>query len=265
MDVHHLKLQLSLVFLSAALIAFQLELIQILALVQWHHFGYMVISIGLLGFGASGSCIALFRSWLLHRFDRLLTPLLICCSIAIALSVPLSQRVISSFDIGLLFIDYSQFGYLLASQLIYFFVFFIGALVIGLIFIHDSQRIGSLYFANLIGSGIGGIMFVALMYLILPQQLVVLTALLPWFSALLVIEKRSIPALTLVILCPVIIAASLYCSNPIQPSQYKGISKTLNLPQAKITSLPFSRCLIARRQIYVSMKASIRTADMTLV
>ena len=234
MDFHYLKLHLSLVFLSAALIGFQLELMQILALVQWHHFGYMVISIGLLGFGASGSCIALFRSWLLHRFNILLAPLMFGCSIAIALSLPLSQGLISSFDICLLFVDPGQIAYLLLIQLIYFLIFFLGALAIGLVFIRDSDKISSLYFANLVGSGMGGIAVVAIMYLILPQQLVVLTALLPWFGGLLVIQKTRIPALIFALLPPVIIGTALYFPLPIQPSQYKSISRTLDLPEAEV-------------------------------
>lgn len=236
MDFHHLKLQMSLVFLSAALIGFQLELMQVLALVQWHHFGYMVISIALLGFGASGSCIALFRSWLLPRIDSLLAPLLFCCSMAMALSLHLSQGLISSFDICLLFVDSWQFAFLLLSQFIYFLIFFLGALAIGLIFIHDSDKIGSLYFANLVGSGLGGIAVVAIMYLVLPQQLVVLTALLPWLGGLLVIRKAGITALTFAILCPAIIGTALIFPLSSQPSQYKSISRTLDLPEATVSA-----------------------------
>jgi len=236
MDLAYLKLSLSIAFLSAALIGFQLELMQVLAIVQYHHFGYMIISIALLGFGASGTCIALFRSQLLHRFKSLLPLLMFCCSMTMALSLALSQNLISSFDICLLFVDFRQFISLVLSQLIYFLIFFPGALAIGLVFIHNSDTIGSLYFANMVGSGLGGIAVVAIMYLVLPQQLIVLTALLPWFGGLLVIRKATIPALVLAILCPAIIGISLYFPLVIQPSQYKSISRTLDLPQAQITA-----------------------------
>ena len=59
------KLHISVGLLSAAIIAFQLVLIQVLSTVQWYHFAYMVISMALLGFGAAGSVLAIFRKRLL--------------------------------------------------------------------------------------------------------------------------------------------------------------------------------------------------------
>ena len=40
---------------SIALVAFQLALMQILSIVQWHHFASMTISVALLGFGCACS------------------------------------------------------------------------------------------------------------------------------------------------------------------------------------------------------------------
>ncbi len=50
---HLVRLSFSIALLSIAIISFQLSLIQILSIVQWYHFAYMVISIALLGFGAA--------------------------------------------------------------------------------------------------------------------------------------------------------------------------------------------------------------------
>jgi hypothetical protein len=55
--------------ISAAVIAFQLALMQLLSLVQWYHFGSMIISVALLGFGAAGTCLSLLRSRLMRHFD----------------------------------------------------------------------------------------------------------------------------------------------------------------------------------------------------
>ena len=54
--------------LSAAVLAYEVLLMRLLAIVQWHHFAYMVISIALLGFGASGTFLALAQDWLKPRF-----------------------------------------------------------------------------------------------------------------------------------------------------------------------------------------------------
>ncbi len=45
---------LALVVISAAILAYEVLLVRLFAIVQWHHFAFMAISIALLGFGASG-------------------------------------------------------------------------------------------------------------------------------------------------------------------------------------------------------------------
>ena len=184
-----LQLHLSLALLSAALIAFQLEQMQLLALVQWHHFAYLIISVALLGFGASGTFIALCRPILLRHLEWLLPVLMFACSITMALTLTSSQDINNRFDISLLFVEPGQAALLLMSQFIYLLVFFLGALPLGLVFISFSSRINTLYCANLVGSGIGGVSAVILMYFLLPQQLPALTALLPWAAGILVISR----------------------------------------------------------------------------
>ena len=232
-----LRLHLALILLSAALIAFQLEQIQLLALVQWHHFAYLIISVALLGFGASGTLIALCRPILLRHLEWLLPVLMFACSISMALALTISQDMINRFDICLLFIEPGQTALLLLSQCIYLLVFFLGALPLGLVFIGFSSRINSLYCANLVGSGIGGITAVTLMYFLLPQQLPALTALLPWAAGVLVIPRtRRLPLIAGGALTLAVIAAVAYYPPQIHPSQYKDISRTLDLPDAEIAA-----------------------------
>jgi len=45
--------------LSAAGLAFEVTLTRVFALAQWYHFAFMSVSLALLGFGASGSALAL--------------------------------------------------------------------------------------------------------------------------------------------------------------------------------------------------------------
>src|SRR5262249_9006408 len=47
-----------LLLISAAVLADEVVLVRAFAIGQWHHFAYMVISIALLGFGASGTLLA---------------------------------------------------------------------------------------------------------------------------------------------------------------------------------------------------------------
>lgn len=230
-----LRLHLALILLSAALIAFQLEQMQLLALVQWHHFAYLIISVALLGFGAGGTFIALCRTILLRHLDWLLPVLMFGCSIIMALALPISRDITSRFDICLFFVEPGQAVLLLLSQCIYLLVFFLGALPLGLVFVGFSSRINSLYCANLVGSGIGGVSAVSLMYFLLPQQLPALTSLLPWAAGVLVISRtRRGPVLAVGVFTLAVIAVVAYHPPQIRSSQYKDISRTMDLPGAEI-------------------------------
>ena len=44
---------------SAVGIAFQIALMRVLSIGQWHHFAYMIISVAMLGFAVSGTVLAL--------------------------------------------------------------------------------------------------------------------------------------------------------------------------------------------------------------
>ena len=86
-----LRLHVALAMISAAVIAFQLALMQLLSLVQWHHFASMIVAVALLGFGAAGTCLSLLRSRLMPHFAPLL-PLLLCLSgAAMALVTGIAQ------------------------------------------------------------------------------------------------------------------------------------------------------------------------------
>ena len=48
--------------ISAAVLAYEVLLMRLFAIIQWHHFAFMIISIALLGFGVSGALLAVFRA-----------------------------------------------------------------------------------------------------------------------------------------------------------------------------------------------------------
>ena len=54
--------------ISASALAYEVLLIRLFSIVQWHHFAYMVISLALLGYGASGALLTLAGRLLLPRF-----------------------------------------------------------------------------------------------------------------------------------------------------------------------------------------------------
>ncbi len=229
------RLLISVGFLSVAIIAFQLVLMQILSITQWYHFAYMVISVAMLGFGFSGSVLAVARRWFLDRADTLLPLLMILSGLSMAIVIPFTQSLLGGFDMYLLFVDTSQIWLLVATYLVYLIPFFLAALAIGLIFVKYVSSIGTAYFANLIGSGLGGLVAIAFLWSFFPNQLPGFVALFPVLAGLLLIGNEYRAALISVSSVSAIIAI-FFIVNPSQltVSEYKSISRTMNLPQATI-------------------------------
>jgi spermidine synthase len=208
---------------------------QILSIVQWYHFAYMVISVALLGFGASGTIISLARSWLMKRAEFMLPLLMISSGIVMAVVIEVSQTDFLRFDSYLVFVERAHVGALVLTYLVLFVPFFLGALALGLVFVRYVGQIGRLYFSNLVGSGLGGVVAIVLLWVFLPQKLSSLISLLPFAAGLLFLPDRS--------RLPIVMTAIIGCSLSVYyfidsprliPSEYKSLSRALNLPQAKI-------------------------------
>ena len=54
------SLRLSLILISAATLTFEITLTRLFSVAQFYHFAFMIVSIALLGFGASGTILAIF-------------------------------------------------------------------------------------------------------------------------------------------------------------------------------------------------------------
>jgi predicted membrane-bound spermidine synthase len=231
---------------SSGIIAYQLVLMQLISIMQWYHFAYMIISIAMLGFGASGTVISLFRKKLLENYSWLLPSLIALTGFLMILSFHLARHPSFQFDLYLLFVDRSQFGILVINYILYFLPFFTGALVIGLIFIENAGQIGKFYFSNLLGSGAGGILAVIILSNLFPVITLPLISVIPLVASLLLLNKRKI-VLQITTIFITLFTALWFLISPgqVPVSEYKSLSKTLNLPEAKIIfSKPDARGLI---------------------
>ncbi|RLD29445.1 MAG: hypothetical protein DRI70_02345, partial [Bacteroidetes bacterium] len=195
----------------------------------------MVISIALLGFGASGTLLAIYRRWMLVRIDFLLPFLMISSGLLMTVVIRASRYEFLLFDSYTLFVDRSQFSRLLATYFLFFLPFFFGALAIGLIFVKRVSHIGTYYFSDLLGSGLGGILALFLFWQFSPQEIPSVIAILPIFAGVLIIRKRARPYLiSYTILSLSLVIVHLIKPFDLLPSQFKSISYALNLPEAKI-------------------------------
>jgi hypothetical protein len=230
-----LRLPVAVGLASAAVIAFQLVLMQLLAIAQWHHFAYMVISMALLGFGAAGTVLVLCRAFLERHYAIALPVLFLAGGVAMAATSWLAGLA-GDFDAFLLFFDRDQIGLLLLSYASYCLPFFFCGLAITLVFYQEVPRIGLLYFANMTGSGAGAALIIGLLWVLPPTRLAGVLAMLLLVAAWLSRPSRSgqalHPALWLgALLVPVL--SALWPAAP-SSSEYKDIHGALQLPGARI-------------------------------
>ncbi len=229
-----IRLLLALGLHSVAIIAYQLVLMQMLSFIQWHHFAYMIISIAMLGFGASGTLVVIARKWFIKKADWLIPMLMIISGLAMAVTFPISRHETIQFDLYILFTEIRQFPRLAVNYVLFFLPFFFGALAIGLIFIIHAKKIGVYYFSNLIGSGIGGILVLLMLSYLYPQQAFPLIALLPVISGIIIFSKKyKTPQFTLIAIS-VAISIMFFVRPPeVTISEYKSLSMTKTLPGAE--------------------------------
>ncbi|MGZ8902412.1 MAG: SAM-dependent methyltransferase, partial [Methylobacter sp.] len=58
--------------ISASALAYEVLLMRLFSIIQWHHFASMIISLALLGYGVSGVFLALNRDRLTHHFPKVI-------------------------------------------------------------------------------------------------------------------------------------------------------------------------------------------------
>ena len=229
------RINVAIGLISAAIIAFQLILMQILSYVQWYHFAYMIISIALLGFGAAGTFLTIFQQKLEKNYYTLFPFLLIVTAILIPVVVGIANSEAVRFDSLLIFQDSRHIGKLILTYFIFFLPFLTGALAIGMSFSKFADQIGKIYFSNLIGSGIGGIIAIFFMQWIIPEQQSFAVAILAFVGGIVSLPKNKKSLIRIIVPLSTLILIILFFYPPrLTPSEYKDISKTMLLPDAKV-------------------------------
>jgi len=229
------NLEWAVLLISAVGIAYQVALMRVFSIAQWHHFAYMIISIAMLGFGASGTVLCLLRSRLRGREAACLhmTALVLCFSLIGCYA--LSQQV--PFETFQLVSQPRQLVYLLALYAILAVPLFLVSTCVTLGFFLAPKQIGRLYFFNMFGSGLGAAGVVGLLYVAHPSALPYVLAVPAALAHLMLVRGRRcgrVRGYGLFVF--LILVTALGGIAPVRISEYKGLSYALNLPGAAIVA-----------------------------
>lgn len=142
--------------LSCGLLGFEIGLMRILLYASWHHFAFLVISVVLLGFGASGTILTFLRHRLLPRREGTLHILILATAIAMPISVYLAQYVPVEAHVVPALLGKQVCLWILYWMLLTI-PFILGASGIGLALMTAGRYLPIVYAANLAGSALGAI------------------------------------------------------------------------------------------------------------
>jgi MFS family permease len=132
----------------------ELSLTRVMSVTLWYHFGFLVISTALLGFGASGVTLALWRRLREEMpLDRSLSVLALFFGLTTLASFWLQQHI--PFDPFSLLSDLSQLWLMPLFLLTVVVPFFFAGLALALLFTRGSASVNRLYAFDLLGAGLG--------------------------------------------------------------------------------------------------------------
>ncbi|ODB89299.1 hypothetical protein A3193_03915 [Candidatus Thiodiazotropha endoloripes] len=222
--------------LSASALGYELLLMRLFSIIQWHHFAYLVIALALLGYGISGSLLYLRPAIVLRRFSQLYSLALLLFALSSISGFMLAQSI--SFNIEELFWNPAQILRLILIFLLLALPFAFAASAICMTFMHyPRDTVSKLYAADLIGAGLGAIITLIAIYYVMPQNLLIGLSLTGVVATLIAIWETAIKPKTTLQLLTVAISALFFVIIPdlkLNYSPYKSLAQTLNIKGARI-------------------------------
>jgi len=167
---------IGLFLLSAASLTFEIILTRIFSVAQFYHFAFMVVSLALLGFGASGTFLSLFPRIKTHASDRLLPALAWAFMLTVLGSYLLILYV--PFDSFRVLRDWRQVAVLMMHYIALATPFFCSGVAVGVLFATRPREIGRVYAANLAGSAAGCLLAIGVPGLVGGEGVILLCAVL---------------------------------------------------------------------------------------
>jgi hypothetical protein len=225
----------SISLISAAALGYEILLMRLFSIIQWHHFAYMIISLALLGYGASGTFIALARPWLLARFTGAYRINLALFGLsAVACTLAAQQLPINVEEI---LWDWHQALYLFAVYLLLALPFLFAANAVALALTRYRRAIARVYAADLTGAGLGSLGIILLLFLVFPGTALKLIGALGLLASLVAARELHGPHARWQ--AGTLLAALLLLALPgewltPQPSPYKALSQTLRIGGTRI-------------------------------
>ena len=223
---------------AGAVIALQIDIMRVFAVGNWTHFGSLVVSLAMLGFGLTSAVMAIATEWFKRNWR-------LAAGLGLGLMGPLAvgaNLFIQQLGFNPIYLvsDPHQKWKLAEIFLASLTPFLGGAVFLGSIFLKSNKTFGRVYFADLAGSGLSGLVFLGAMYVFPPVNLIAAPLIL-WFAACIAFtflpggRGARIPFVVAALVAfgaHFVVAPALGVSR-LAVNDYKGASYARRLPEAK--------------------------------
>ncbi len=224
---------IGLFFISAATLLLEITLTRIFSVAQFYHFAFMIISLGMLGFGASGTWLALFPRWGRDRPRRTLAILALAYGVTSVGAYALTN--VLPFDSFSIAWERQQVAILALHYVALAAPFFCSGATLGLLFAQHPQAVSQLYALNFGGSAVGCALALLVPTWLGGAGIVLLCGALGGVAALCFANARTMRvAAGALIIAMGIAGATRPAPLTIELSPYKGLSHALRLPDARV-------------------------------
>lgn len=221
---------LSLALLSASALAYEVLLMRLFSIIQWHHFAYMIIGLALLGYSISGTVISIYKHRLIGNYHL---SYILCVFLFGLTSIGcylFAQNI--PFNAEEILWDFWQVVYLGSMFLILTVPFFMAATAICLSFIAYDAKVSRIYAADLLGAGMGSLLILLLLYWVFPQWALILVGIGGLLAATLAVYELNFPYRKSISIINVLLIGLLFYAGPslqLNISPYKGLMQALQI------------------------------------
>jgi hypothetical protein len=233
--------------LSAATLTFEVNLTRIFSVAQFYHFAFVIVSLALLGFGASGTVLSLFPR--LKERDPACTLTWLSWGFALAAVGSYALTLCVPFDSFRIAREWQQGAVLALHYVALATPFFCSGTAVGLLLAAWPESANRTYAANLTGSAIGCLLAVVTPSLVGGEGTVLLSAALGLLAALpfqrgttrgtQVVSRSAVYAVRFaqLALALILVLGALWLPSflEIRLSPYKSLSYVLLYPDAELT------------------------------
>jgi hypothetical protein len=245
---------ISVFLIGFSTLAFEVLLTRIFSISQFNHLSFMVISIALFGFAASGTFLSIVNTGQVgrsHYFTTWKTPLVLIMlysATTIGSFMALNNLPLDYFRLP---VEPIQILYLLVAFVLLALPFFFAGFIVALAYTQRPEKTGLIYFATMCGSAFGAIFPALLLPFFSEGQLVIFSALVPFIGLSSAVgsegknatmsKSRKSNQILWVSAGLIMLLGAIYPLTPygdslirVKPSPYKALSQILQFPDTRV-------------------------------